>query len=598
MKLEDVQHNSAFVKEVGNNLIMLYCSTLNDAHGDDYGGLSSSEFMQGVVIADGVTGTEKGSIASRIAVEESLSLIKSLDILRKKDVTKNVQAAFSAMVNRLPELIREKIQGSKVTSSGTTLAVAIADSTRLYVFNIGDSDIFLYPFVKDYASIASPDFMKLSAGFSGGPVLLHSVSDSGLEGRIDHVQLAVPADGFALLLGTDGADLKNKVKTLYGNLSEVLNQYQKSHESGKEVMSETIQGVLVSYLKKEKARDDDGTVGLMIFLPKRSESYFRGYISVARSTKQSTKIDLQGGNVPIEVRNLFQEVTIDTVPDPAFEGHLEIRILDRIPGLEGIGAYKSFDISTRGNGSFKLKNLNIVFRVEQEWLSRTKVDPPDVKVFGVDGAPVQLETKVLNQKGKYYVYSADLKNRGRHVIGVSEGKILETKLKGKLDDIESRHKALSDKVESISSEVSSKSKSQQKILEDSVKSIRIELSDIGNKIDQQRKDLEDRIKGIEAKTTALENSASDLKQQKEAEKHLMEKLNDVGTMIEQQRKDFENKTKNLDTSIKNLTQQVESLRKTKTDTKKPQESVSKNPGSGASLRGPIQQREILQTDEN
>lgn len=597
MKLDDVLHNSSSVKEVGNNLIMLYCSSLNDAHGDDYGGVSSSDFMSGVVIADGVTGTEKGSIASRIAVEESLSLIKSLDILRKKDVTKNVQAAFSAMVNRLPELIRKKM-GSKVTSSGTTLAVAIADSTRLYVFNIGDSDIFLYPFVKDYSSIASPDFMKLSAGFSGGPVLLHSISDAGLEGRIDHVQLAVPADGFALLLGTDGADLKNKVTTLFGNLSAVLNQYQKSHESGKEVMSETIQGVLISYLKKEKTRDDDGTVGLMIFLSKRSESYYRGYISVARSTKQSAKIELEGGNVPVEVRNLFQEVTVDTIPDPAFEGHLEIRILDRIPGLEGIGAYKSFDISTRGNGSFKLKNLNIIFKVEQEWLKRINVDPSDVKVFGVDGVPEQLGTKMINQKGKYYFYSADLKNKGKHVIGVPEGKMLETKLKDRLDQIESKHKALNDKLDNLSSDLSSKNKSQQKFLEDNVNRIRGELSDVGKKIDQQRKDFDDRMKSIEARTAELENSASDLQLEKDREKDVTEKLNDIGTKIEQQRKDFENKTRSIDTSIKNLSEQFESLRKVKAETKKPQEALSKNPGSGASLRGPLQEGEALQTDKN
>jgi uncharacterized protein YukE len=597
MKLEDVLHSSSSVKEAGNNLIMLYCSTLNDAHGDDYGGVSSTDFMSGVVIADGVTGTEKGSIASRIAVEESLSLVKSLDMLRKKDVTKNVQAAFSSMVNRLPELIRNKM-GTKVSSSGTTLAVAIADATRLYVFNIGDSDIFLYPFVKDYASIASPDFMKLSAGFSGGPVLLHSVSDAGLEGRIDHVQLAVPPDGFALLLGTDGADLKNKVKTLYGSLSEVLNQYQKSHESGKEVMSETIQGVLVSYLKKEKAKDDDGTVGLMIFLPKRSENYYRGYISVARSTKQSAKIDLQGGNVPVEVRNLFQEVTIDTVPDPAFEGHLEIRILDRVPGLEGIGAYKSFDISTRGNGSFKLKTLNIVFRVEQDWLNKTKVDPSDVRVFGVDGVPEQLSTKMMNQKGKYYIYSADLKNKGKHVIGVPEGKVLETKLKGKLDDIESKHKALSDKVETLSGDLSSRNKSQQKTLEDGLNKIKAELTDIGNKIDQQRKDFENRIKSIEARTTEIENSEKDLQLNKEEEKQVMEKLNDVGAKIEQQRQDFEKRTRNLDSSLRSLAEQVETLKKTKAETRKSQDSSGKNPGSGVAVRGSLQQREALQADEN
>jgi hypothetical protein len=425
VKPEDISYNTSSAKEIGNNIILLYCSVLNDAHGDDYGGVSASDFVSGVVIADGVTGTEKGSIASRIAVEESLNLVKSLDDVRRKDESKNIQAAFSAMVQRLPELIRKKMD-SKVTSSGTTLAVAITDLTRLYVFNIGDSDIFLYPFVKDYSSIASPDYMKLSAGFSGGPVLLHSVSDTGLEGRIDNVQLAVPADGFALLLGTDGADLKNKVGGLYGNLSAVLNQYQKSHEAGKEMMSEAIYGVLSAYLKKDKAKDDDGTIGLMIVLPKRSETYYRGYLSLGRSTRQSTKLELHGGNVPVEVRNLFQELTIDTVPDPAFEGHLEIRILERNPRVQGVGAYKSFDISTRGNGNYKLKNMNIVFKVEQEWLSKTKADSSRVKVFGIDGATEQFGATMTQQKGKYYFYSADLKSKGKYVIGVSESKTAET----------------------------------------------------------------------------------------------------------------------------------------------------------------------------
>ncbi|WXG46949.1 MAG: protein phosphatase 2C domain-containing protein [Candidatus Atabeyarchaeum deiterrae] len=428
MKREDVSYNTVSTKEVGNNLVLLYCSILNDAHGDDYGDVFSSDFVSGVAIADGVTGTEQGSIASRIAVEESLSLIKSLDTMRKQDVNRNIQAAFSVMVKRLPELIKKKM-GSKITSSGTTLAVAITDLTRLYVFNIGDSDIFLYPFVKDYSSIASPDYMKLSAGFSGGPVLLHSVSDSGLEGRVDHVELAVPMDGFALLLGTDGADLKNKVASLFENLSAVFNQYQRSHGSGKEMMSEAIHGVLTSYLKKEKAKDDDGTVAVMTLLPKRSEDYFRGYVSVARSTKQSAKLELQGSSVPVEVRDLFQELTIDTVPDPAFEGHLEIRILDKIPGLKGIRMYKSFDISTRGNGSYKLKNLKIVFKVEQEWLTKINVDTSHVKVFGIDGGSKQVGATMVGQKGKYYLYSADLKNKGKHAIGVSESDMKETKPK-------------------------------------------------------------------------------------------------------------------------------------------------------------------------
>jgi hypothetical protein len=425
MKPDEVSYNTSSAREVGNNLMLLYCSVLNDAHGDDYGGVFSSDFVSGVAIADGVTGTEKGSIASRVAVEESLSLIKSLDNLRRRDTTKNIQAAFSAMVNHLPELIRKKM-GQNVTSSGTTLSVSITDLTRLYVFNIGDSDIFLYPFVKDYSSIASPDYMKLSAGFSGGPVLLHSVSDSGLEGRIDNLQLAVPADGFALLLGTDGADLKNKVATLYGNLSNVLNQYQKSHEAGKETMSEGIYGALSAYLRKEKAKDDDATVALMILLPKRSESYYRGYISVGRSTKQSTKFELHGGNVPTEVRDLFQELTIDTVPDPAFEGHLEIRILERVPGLEGFAAYKSFDISTRGNGNFKLKKLNIVFKVKQEWLTKINADPSQVSVFTIDGKPEQLGATMINQKGNYCIFSADLKNKGKYAVGISKDKKVET----------------------------------------------------------------------------------------------------------------------------------------------------------------------------
>jgi hypothetical protein len=425
MNPDEVAYNTSSAREVGNNLMLLYCSILNDAHGDDYGGVFSSDFVSGVAIADGVTGTEKGSIASRIAVEESLNLIKSLDSLRRKDTTKNVQAAFSAMVNRLPELIRKKM-GQNVTSSGTTLAVAITDLTRLHVFNVGDSDIFLYPFVKDYSTIASPDYMKLSAGFSGGPVLLHSVSDTGLEGRIDNVQLEVPGDGFALLLGTDGADLKNKVASLYENLNNILNQYQKSHEAGKDMMSEGIYGALSAYLKKEKAKDDDGTVALMILLPKRSETYYRGYMSVGRSTKQSTKFELHGGNIPTEVRGLFQELTIDTVPDPAFEGHLEIRILDRIPALEGITAYRSFDISTRGNGNFKLKKLNIVFKVKQEWLNKIKADPSQISVFAIDGKSEQLGAKMINLKGNHYIYSADLKNKGKHAVGISKDKEAET----------------------------------------------------------------------------------------------------------------------------------------------------------------------------
>jgi hypothetical protein len=549
MKREDVSYNTASTREVGGNLILLYCSVLNDAHGDDYGGVSSSDFVSGVVIADGVTGTEKGSVASRIAVEESLSLIKSLDVLRKQDVNRNIQAAFSTMVKRLPELIRKKM-GSKVSSSGTTLAVAITDLTRLYVFNIGDSDIFLYPFVKDYSSIATPDYMKLSAGFSGGPVLLHSVSDSGLEGRIDHVQLAVPSDGFALLLGSDGADLKNKFATLFQNLSTVLNQYQKSHEGGKEMVSEAIQGTLSTYLKKEKLRDDDGTVALMVLLPKRSETHYRGYISVARSTKQSAKLELQGGNVPSEVRNLFQEITIDTVPDPAFEGHLEIRILDKVPGLAGIGVYKSFDISTRGNGSYKLKNLNIVFKVEQEWLSKIDVEPSNVKVFGIDGGPDQFGATMISQKGKYYFFSADLTNKGRYAIGVPEGKMLESKLKERLGQIDSKHKALNDKVEGISSDLSSKQKSQQKILEDNVKKIRGDLDGVLQPIRGELSDIRDKI--------------------------------------DQQRKDFEIKTRTLDTSIKNLAEQVQSLKTEKAATKKSQEAPTKNIGSGENLRRSLQ----------
>nr|MDO8098539.1 protein phosphatase 2C domain-containing protein [Candidatus Njordarchaeota archaeon] len=586
MKREDLSYNTASTKEVGNNLILLYCSVLNDAHGDDYGGVFSSDFVSGVAIADGVTGTEKGSIASRIAVEESLSLIKSLDTLRSKDMTRNIKGAFSTMVNRLPELIRKKM-GQKVTSSGTTLAVAITDLARLYVFNIGDSDIFLYPFVKDYSSISSPDYMKLSAGFSGGPVLLHSVSDSGLEGRIDHVQLEVPTDGFALLLGSDGADLKNKVSKLFENLSVALNQYQKSHEAGKEMISETIQSTLVAYLKKEKAKDDDGTVALMILLPKRSENYYRGYMSIARSTKQSVKLELQGGNVPAEVRNLFQEVTIDTVPNPAFEGHLEIRMLDRAPALEGIGLYKLFEISTRGNGNYTLKNLNIVFKVEQEWLSRINVDAPHVRVFRIDKGPEQFEPAIVNQKGKYYFYSANLNSKGKYAIGVPEGKMLESKLKNRLDEIESKNKALNDKVDGISSELLSKNKSQQKLIEDNaskirgelneaIRPIREELNEIGNKIDKQRNDFDRRFKSIETRTTALENTTSDLQAKKEKGKDITDKLNDIGTRIEQQQRDFENKTRTLDTGIRNLTEQVRSLRNEKAETKRSQEAPNNN----------------------
>jgi hypothetical protein len=316
------------------------------------------------------------------------------------------------------------------------------------------------------------------------------------------------------------------------------------------MISETLQGTLSAYLKKEKLRDDDGTVALMILLPKRSENYYRGYISVARSTKQSAKLELQSSSVPIEVRNLFQEVTLDTVPDPAFEGHLEIRVFDRMPGLEGIGVYKSFDISTRGNGSYKLKNLNIVFKVEQEWLSKIDVEPSNVKVFGIDGGPDQFGTTMINQKGKYYFYSADLKNKGRYAIGVPEGKVLETKLKERLGQIDSKHKALNDKVDGISSDLSSKQKSQQKILEDNVKKIRGELDG--------------------------------------ALQPIRGELSDIRDKIDQQRKDFESKTRTLDTSIRNLVEQVQSLKTEKTVTKKPQEAPTKNIGSGENLRGSLQ----------
>jgi hypothetical protein len=59
---------------------------------------------------------------------------------------------------------------------------------------------------------------------------------------------------------------------------------------------------------------------------------------------------------------------------------------------------------------------------------------------------------MTTQKGKYYLYSADLKNKGKYAIGVLRGKMQETKLKDRPDQIETKHKALNDKAESISAE--------------------------------------------------------------------------------------------------------------------------------------------------
>jgi predicted nucleic acid-binding Zn-ribbon protein len=251
-------------------------------------------------------------------------------------------------------------------------------------------------------------------------------------------------------------------------------------------------------------------------------------------------------------------------------------MLDKTPGLEGIGVYKSFEITTRGNGNYTLKNLNVVFKVEQDWLSKTNVDPSHVKVFGIDGAPQQFEARMINQKGKYYFFSTDLNKKGKYAIGVTESKMLETKLKERFGQIESKHKNLNDKVDNISNELSSKNKSQQKLMEDNVSKIRGELNDIGNKIDQQRNDFENRFKSIETRTTALENTTSGLQKKKEKEKDITDKLSDIGTKIEQQRKDFENKTRNLDTSLRNLTEQVKSLRNEKAETKRSQEEPSKS----------------------
>lgn len=146
LKLEKEQfdtfnlYNTTFI-----NLSFLF--SLNDKHKDDFGILINGDRYSAVFVADGVSDPGvggRGSLASRFvckSVKEIVNGLESLDI----DIDKN---SFQEFLDKKLKHLKEYITKKGIKHTATTLTGVILDKKKgtVFVFNIGDSDVRIFPF--------------------------------------------------------------------------------------------------------------------------------------------------------------------------------------------------------------------------------------------------------------------------------------------------------------------------------------------------------------------------------------------------------------------------------------------------------------------
>ncbi len=95
-----------------------------------------------LAIADGMGGHEHGQLASQLAVEQFVNLLK-------QDLPGRCPEAFSveqmeALVQQANAVVYQKQQALQSGIMGTTLTVALIDGNQLYAGHVGDSRLYLY----------------------------------------------------------------------------------------------------------------------------------------------------------------------------------------------------------------------------------------------------------------------------------------------------------------------------------------------------------------------------------------------------------------------------------------------------------------------
>lgn len=107
---------------------------------EDYAGCI--QFNDGVimVVCDGMGGHSAGDVASKMAVEESLKLLKEINYKNLLDVTKTVTKTIQK-VNKTIHL--RSLENVVFSGMGTTIVGAVVTEEYIFIFNVGDSRAYL-----------------------------------------------------------------------------------------------------------------------------------------------------------------------------------------------------------------------------------------------------------------------------------------------------------------------------------------------------------------------------------------------------------------------------------------------------------------------
>ena len=105
---------------------------------EDYIGYYEDEAKKLYIVADGVGGHNAGEVASKLAVDTAISMLKSLEDF--KDINSSIKEAVMASNKEIYNLSKEN---GKLNGMGTTITACLIVKDELYVANVGDSSCYI-----------------------------------------------------------------------------------------------------------------------------------------------------------------------------------------------------------------------------------------------------------------------------------------------------------------------------------------------------------------------------------------------------------------------------------------------------------------------
>lgn len=106
-------------------------------YNEDYCDFYKSEDRCLLVLADGLGGHGGGDVASKVAVEKTIELLKDCKINKSEDFEKILKGTQN-------EVINVQKQQRKLSTVRTTLVTAVVEEEQLFIAHIGDSRAYVF----------------------------------------------------------------------------------------------------------------------------------------------------------------------------------------------------------------------------------------------------------------------------------------------------------------------------------------------------------------------------------------------------------------------------------------------------------------------